>query len=100
MEECLGVVGGGCQGLRVRLPGEGPQLRLHLRGAARHSTRADLQVDPCNRDYTINKLNYIINKWNYTINKWNYTINKWNNTINKWNYTINEWHYTINKWNK
>ena len=51
MEEGLGVVGGGRQRLRVRLPGEGPELALHLRRAARHPTWADLQVDSCNEEF-------------------------------------------------
>ena len=37
--------GGGGQGLVVAVPGEAPQLGLHLGGAARHAPGADLQVD-------------------------------------------------------
>ena len=40
---------GGRQGLAVGLPGQGPQLGLHVWGAAGHSTGADLEVDACNR---------------------------------------------------
>ena len=40
---------GGGQGLAVGLPGQGRQLGLHLRGAAGDATRADLEVDACNR---------------------------------------------------
>ena len=39
------MFGGGGEGGGVGLPGQGPQLRLHLRGAARDARGADLQVD-------------------------------------------------------
>ena len=45
VEAGLEVGGGGCQGLVEVVPGQGPQLGLHLGGAARHATRADLEVD-------------------------------------------------------
>ena len=45
MKSGLHVLGGGPDGAGVRLPAQRPHLRLHLRGAARHPTGADLQVD-------------------------------------------------------
>ena len=38
---------GRLDGVGVGLPAQGPHLCLHLRGAARHPTGADLQVDAC-----------------------------------------------------
>ena len=47
MKSSLHVLGGSPDGAGVRLPAQRPHLRLHLRGAARHPTGADLQVDSC-----------------------------------------------------
>ena len=49
VEVGLEVGGGGGEGAGVGVAGEGPQLGLHLGGAAGDAARADLQVDPCNR---------------------------------------------------
>ena len=40
---------GGRQGLGVGLPGQGPQLRLHVGRAAGDTAGADLEVDACKR---------------------------------------------------
>ena len=45
LKDGLDVFGGGGEGGGVGLPGQGPQLRLHLRGATRDARGADLQVD-------------------------------------------------------
>ena len=45
VEAGLEVGGGGGQGLAEAVPGQGHQLGLHVRGAARHTAGADLEVD-------------------------------------------------------
>ena len=47
MEGGLHVMCGRLDGVGVGLPAQGPHLCLHLWGAARHPTGADLQVYAC-----------------------------------------------------